>query len=292
MIHHLKDREAVLERFAPDPAKGFVLRRFCTRVNEAGSLPVLLGNHPCEPTVLMAACGAHCQAAVLTGHEFAAREFFQEVHSLQSHSDLDWPDAGARSDWERAGKRTLFLDSIPFECYEAVIGAGFHIADAAEHADFANIYALTGQPRFSAEIKQSCRLGRGEELKHLLMQGVVYDPNGYYISRCLRNGPSFVLEVNGRPVSWSATHLTGTMAMIYTPPEHRRRGYARSLAAFQFDHMLRTHGCAIAHVIHSNQPSISMMLSLGARQLEGRVTWRTVQWDDPKEPIISGQVGA
>ena len=71
--------------------------------------------------------------------------------------------------------------------------------------------------------------------------------------------------------------------MIYTPPEHRRKGYARSLAAFQIDHMLREYGVACAHVISTNMESASMMEMLGGRRIQETLVWRTVYWPGEAE---------
>jgi hypothetical protein len=69
--------------------------------------------------------------------------------------------------------------------------------------------------------------------------------------------------VDGEPVCWSATHLSGTMAMIYTPEEHRRKGYAKSLAAFQIDHMLEKDGVACCHIISTNTASNELVKNFG-----------------------------
>ena len=95
---------------------------------------------------------------------------------------------------------------------------------------------------------------------------------------CLRRGPSFVCEVGGEKVCWAATHAGGTMAMIYTPPEHRRHGYARSLAAFQIDYMLHEYKVACAHVVATNVESQNLMRSFGARRIHDPVVWRVLYW--------------
>ena len=66
--------------------------------------------------------------------------------------------------------------------------------------------------------------------------------------------------------------------MIYTPPELRRHGYARSLAAFQIDHMLGLEGFAVAHVIDDNVASMNLVASMGARHWEEPLVWRSVFW--------------
>ncbi|XP_053476129.1 glycine N-acyltransferase-like protein 3 [Ictalurus furcatus] len=38
-----------------------------------------------------------------------------------------------------------------------------------------------------------------------------------------------VLDSEGRPVSWILTYASCAMGMLYTMPEHRRKGYAKDL---------------------------------------------------------------
>jgi hypothetical protein len=70
------------------------------------------------------------------------------------------------------------------------------------------------------------------------------------------------------------------MGMLYTPPEHRRCGYARSLWAFQIDAMLARDGIACCHVIDSNTPSMQLMHGLGGAQLHEPILWRMLYWPE------------
>lgn len=79
-------------------------------------------------------------------------------------------------------------------------------------------------------------------------------------------------------VCWACTHLNGTMGMIYTPPQFRRFGFARSLAAFQIDAMLKHEGFAACHIVDNNVPSMQLAASLGGTVLHEPVVWRTLYW--------------
>ena len=154
--------------------------------------------------------------------------------------------------------------------------AGFEVD--LEDSTVANIWYLTGEPRYSHLVKHECRLGQGTELLELVKQGISYDPEGEYVRLCLEHGPSFVCEDRGEPVCWSATHLSGTMAMIYTPEEHRRKGYARSLAAMQIDYMLEHFGIACCHIIDTNTASQKLVRQFGLKMLDFELVWRMAYW--------------
>ena len=96
--------------------------------------------------------------------------------------------------------------------------------------------------------------------------------------QCVRHGPSFVSEIDGEPVCWSATHMTGTLAMVYTPECHRRKGYAKSLGAFHIDYILGQQGMAVCHIIGDNLASEKMMDSFGFTVIDEPLVWRNVYW--------------
>lgn len=192
-----------------------------------------------------------------------------------------WPDNAANQKWtadQNTGRR-IELSGHGIQVIEEALKLGF--TDLTEEREKAGGYYLefSGKPRFSQLVQHACRVvNRGLELLELMKQATEYDKSGEYTTLCLENGPSFVCEVDGEPVSWSCTHLNGMMGMIYTPKKLRRRGYARSLAAFQTDYMLRHHGLAACIVLAYNEPSLEMMAALGARQLKPPMYWRTLEW--------------
>ncbi|MCD6120150.1 hypothetical protein J7K50_10000 [bacterium] len=169
----------------------------------------------------------------------------------------------------------LFLGQVPSAMTRGALEAGF----IAEEDDIqiepaAEFWYLEGEPRFSEHVKHPCRVCEGLGLFELIRAGWPYgDAEGTYIKECLLTGPSFVCEVDGEPVCASATHLSRTMGMIYTPEELRGRGYASSLAAFQVDEMLRRDGIASAHIWHSNEPSRALVKKLGFERFAGWFGW-------------------
>ena len=216
-----------------------------------------------------------------------------EIFNLELEGTF--PDERIKSDWKKSGegKPYIFLNQCEFTCWKSALEVGFEplfepnitaeeIQRKRRMGD-ARLWYITGKPRFSKFVKHPCRVVVGsEELVPLLRQGVSYGEELDYITRCALKGPSFVCEVNGQPVCWSGTHLSGAMGMIYTPVEHRRKGYAKSLAAFQIDYMLKTVGIAVAHVMLGNRPSEQLLKEFGAQHLPGTIVWRSLTWPKRK----------
>ncbi|MCC7478956.1 GNAT family N-acetyltransferase [bacterium] len=283
MLKQTHNLELVLSTFASDPAAGFTLRNSCRWRDKDGRAAILLVDDPDKPTMLaahndstfMLRAGSYADYLRLMGHLLRG----------EVQQDEGWPDPALAAAWKhREGRGPyLFLDSCPVDSFRAGIEAGFvpALPEDSTEPDFTGAHILywLGRPQLSNHIKHSCRLGRGMELFELLRQGVGYDPEGGYVRACLNAGPSFVCEVNGEPVSWSCTHLNGSMGMIYTPEKHRRQGYGTSLSAFQIDHMLARDGIAQCHVVETNTASLGMLAGLGARiSNDHKVLWRVLRW--------------
>ena len=243
-------------------------------------LPIALADDPEAPNVLIAHEGAHFMMAA-RDHSYwpAAMDDLVNGRIVQ---DPAWPDPLTEKHWkygEEKEKRSkgLFFDQAPLMAWEAAIAAGFIKEVQHDYNEtYAHVWFETGKPRFENYVLHPCRLANGLELLEYLKQGISYDQEGTYIRLCLENGPSFVCEIDGKPVCWSCTHLSGAMGMIYTPEEHRRMGYARSLAAFQIDHMLAKDGIAVCHVIEGNTASQEMLRSIGFSRIEDPLVWRPV----------------
>jgi FR47-like protein len=269
------DVAAALAAFGDPKPSEFTFRKFCKRAE------VLLFAER-DNGALVALKGAGCM--VMADSPVACAQAMRDLYGGHLTSDAGWPNETTRRDWEREGGEYLFLDSSPIAVCETGLEVGFLPPPDSEKHHHANLYWFEGKPRLSGQIKHSCRLGRGLELWQQLKSGVGYDEDGYYTRQVLLEKPSFVCEVGGQAVSWSTIHLSGSMGMIFTPPEHRRHGYARSLACFQIDHVLREHGFACCHVNSENVASYTMLLDLGATRDEITIGWRTLLWPDGKCP--------
>ncbi|XP_060781455.1 glycine N-acyltransferase-like protein Keg1 [Neoarius graeffei] len=85
-----------------------------------------------------------------------------------------------------------------------------------------------------------------------------------FIRDMIMNFPSCcVLDLEGQPVSWILTYSSGAVGMLYTLPEHRRKGYAKTLVTI-LAKKLHSTGCPVYCLIEEeNQPSYGLFTSLG-----------------------------
>jgi GNAT superfamily N-acetyltransferase len=282
MLVQAKDAGKVIAAVAPERAHAFILRYWMESFSrEEPPSSFLLTDDPENPSLLVLHSGAQIFALArrLEGYKRMADDLLHE----RIEQEPAWPDKAVTRSWEHwMLAKGLFVNSSPLVLWEFMMSAGFESQDD-NHAHHAYLWTIEGEPRFSHLVKHPCRLGEGEELWEHLRKGIAYDEEGEYVRSCIQRGPSFVCEVGGEKVCWSATHMNGTMAMIYTPPEHRRKGYAKSLAAFQIDYMLREHGVACAHVISTNVESARMMEFFGARRIHEPCVWRVIYYPGEAE---------
>lgn len=221
----------------------------------------------------------------------AYRRAMRDIFERNFEAGIIFPDEEMKRAWEHwsEGKPYIFVHA-PFFAWKSGVEAGFEpiwnkdIDEKKKRRKMrmgdARTWYITGKPRFRKFIRHPCRIiERGDELLPLIRKGVEYGEGAKdYLKACLLLGPSFVCEVDGEPVCWAGTHLSGTMGMIYTPPEHRRKGYAQSLAALQIDYMLEHFGIAVAHVVYGNKASENLLKGFGAVHTKGTVTWRSLTW--------------
>ncbi len=275
----------VLDSFGLEKAAVYTLRRMLAHHDELHPPAITLVDDVTNPKVLIAHRGGHFMMAGRDDSVWNApmHDLFRE----RIEQNPAWPDERLIKDWEEGKsqghvKRGIFLDQAPLAAWEAAVAAGFERDPEDDHDSTANVFYIEGEPRFAHRIdpNHKCRLGVRYELVDYLRRGIEYDKEGEYVRRCIDNGPSFVCEVDGEKVCWSCTHMSRTLGMIYTPEEHRKKGYARSLAAFQIDHMLALDGFALCHVIETNIASRTMLKGFGFKMVETPLVWRAVMWGD------------
>lgn len=277
MLTQIDDPQAALGGITENPAERMMLSGFLARHAVVGTRVIALVDDPASPRALLVHAGLACR--VFAGAE-ALQPLVADVLNQQIEQQPPWPDDDLRAAWDEAARPQVRLHQARESVWRAFVSGGFELIADRRNFENAWLFHLTGEPRFSHLARHPCRLGRGLELHELIRRGIDYDQTGERSRRSLELEPSFVCEVDGQPVCWSATHVGGMMGMIYTPLEHRRRGYARSLAAFQIDHMLRRDGIACALVLEDNIPSQRLLESFGAERMEERVGWRLVGWPD------------
>jgi hypothetical protein len=205
-------------------------------------------------------------------------QVMDDVFHQRIEQDPPWPDAVTQTTWaEEPGRPRITVTATPLDTVLRGFEAGFE-PDPEEHHTPHYFYYAAGEPRFAQHVMHPVRMGVGQELHKYLKEGMGYDETGEYTEKCLNQGPSFVIEIDGQVCCAACTHLSGSMGMIYTAPEHRRKGYGRSLAAFQLDYMLRTKGQAFCHVNEQNEASFGNLEKIGMPRIPEALTWRTLFW--------------
>jgi hypothetical protein len=276
MLEQVATPATFIDQLAESPAHAYIFRNYCEFRHDNAEIAMVLGNSAQSPRILL----AHYKGGMMViGDPVTFDAVAEDLLHHRVQQDPPWRAEEMRdATLERPDRPGLFCNSTPLDFWKALARAGFEVDPEA--ATVAYTWYTTGKPRFADEVKHPCRLGRGLELHEYVRRGISYDPEGIYTKMCLEHGPSFVCEVEGEPVCWSATHLNGTMAMIYTPEEHRRMGFARSLAAFQIDYMLEQYGLACCHIISTNEASNSLVQEFGLERAGGPLVWRNVQWPE------------
>jgi hypothetical protein len=283
------DLSLCIAKIGVDFVKSFSLIHSANRFAHQNIPGLCLVDDPISPSALLY---LHEGMLMALGHEVAYPAMFEDLLQGRVEAPDMWPPRSLQkavcSQIEQEGFAGLFLNTVPVSAYDAALQAGFAAHPHDHGSPPAFLYSFTGNARFADRVQHPCRLAQGVELLDLLKQGISYDEGGYYTTLCLRNGPSFVCEVDGQPVCWSCTHLNGTMGMIYTPEQHRRKGYAGSLAAFQIDHMLATSQFACCHIVEGNTASEDLVLGMGARRDDLAYCWRSVVWPEANLPAVIG----
>ncbi len=310
MLVTAEDPLKVIERVIDDPGLSFIARNLVTPPwkDEVNRRPFLrrklqkvLGapERRVKPKLFINAEKRNLSLAIQRGADFfifarsknGYRQILEDLFFCRFEKVNDFLSDDIRDIWQmyNEGKPYIFVHS-PYQAWKCGVEVGFKpsfpkdwdekkIRRKMRMGD-ARTWYVTGKPRFKKRIKHFCRvIERSDELLPLIIKGVEYGEGAKdYLRACLLLGPSFVCEVDGKPVCWSGTHLSGTMGMIYTPPEHRRKGYAESLSAFQIDYMLEHYRIAVAHVVYGNRASERLLQSFGAVHSPGTITWRTLNW--------------
>jgi GNAT superfamily N-acetyltransferase len=84
-----------------------------------------------------------------------------------------------------------------------------------------------------------------------------------YIRWRIKKGPSAAVYLKGKPVSWALTHGDGSMGIMFTLPEHRSHGYARTITNALTQKVLDRGHKPFLYVSKTNHPSLSLVTSCG-----------------------------
>jgi 8-oxo-dGTP diphosphatase len=93
-----------------------------------------------------------------------------------------------------------------------------------------------------------------------------------YIRRCILNGMGFIIYEGGEPVSWTLTHLDGSLGFLHVREEYRRRGYGKDVM-IPLVHEMRGDGRKVfTHIAGTNPASMGLVSGLGFKPVY-RICW-------------------
>ena len=92
----------------------------------------------------------------------------------------------------------------------------------------------------------------GPEHAALVNEQWSYGDAEAYVRWRIKDGPSAAIYQDGRPVSWALTQYDGQMAMMYTAPEARRKGYGMSVTLALARLMLDAGKVPYLYIEHGN----------------------------------------
>ena len=94
------------------------------------------------------------------------------------------------------------------------------------------------------------------------------------LSDNLKCGPSGAIYEEGKMVSWLMTHTDGSMGVMYTVKEARKKGYAIDLTMHVAEKLIKNNWVPFIHIVHGNNPSIELAKKCGFHVLwRNRVVW-------------------
>ncbi len=93
-----------------------------------------------------------------------------------------------------------------------------------------------------------------------------------YVRWRINAGPSAAIYEDGQPVSWALTQYDGQMAMMYTLPAARRRGYGMTVTLALARQVLRAGGVPFLYIEHDNAAAQQHVARMGFRR-HGDFRW-------------------
>ena len=97
------------------------------------------------------------------------------------------------------------------------------------------------------------------EFAHLVAQGTDY-ASTEDVLELLDMHPSSALYVDNKPVCWCLLHLEKSLGMLYTLPQHRKKGYALEVMTHLTNQVITNGDIPYATIIKGNVPSENLAL--------------------------------
>lgn len=115
------------------------------------------------------------------------------------------------------------------------------------------LYAWNGKP-LSYQCTQEIR-PMSPKFAQKVSDGTHYHAPIADIVECLERHPSVAIYFDGEPICWCLLHLDKTLGMLYTEPEHRRKGYALEVMTALCNKVIEQGDVPYAYIVVDNVAS-------------------------------------
>lgn len=116
------------------------------------------------------------------------------------------------------------------------------------------LYVWDGQPLDTTVINCNIR-PLDPSYAQMVSDGTPYHADLDNVRKCLAMHPSAAVYVDGNAVCWCLLHQEGSLGMLYTLPEHRRKGYALQVMTAISDMVIKSGNVPYAYIIQGNTAS-------------------------------------
>ena len=115
------------------------------------------------------------------------------------------------------------------------------------------LYVWNGEP-LSYECKQEIH-PMSKDFAQKVSDGTHYHAPVEDIVECLSRHQSAAIYIDGEPICWCLLHLDKTLGMLYTEPEHRRKGYALEVMTALCNKVIAQGDIPYAYIVVDNVAS-------------------------------------
>ena len=118
-----------------------------------------------------------------------------------------------------------------------------------------SLYAYNGQSFDAITVADVETKPMDVQFWQLVSDGTHYHADYQDIAECLANRVSSAVYVDNKPVCWCLMHHENSLGMLYTLPEHRRKGYALAVMVDICKKIVANGECPYGYIVKGNTAS-------------------------------------
>ena len=118
-----------------------------------------------------------------------------------------------------------------------------------------SLYAYNGNSFDGIDVVQAQIKPIDAQYWQLVSDGTYYHADKEDIEECLANRVSSAVYIDGKPVCWCLMHHENSLGMLYTLPEHRRKGYALAVMVDICKKIVANGDCPYGYIVKGNTAS-------------------------------------